>query len=197
MRLVRPECRKKKKHMTDRTDVTILVVDDQASIRRFELLILQRAGYRVTEARSGFEALALLREDKVFDLLIADIGMPGLTGVEMAAAIRTAYPDQKILYVTGRTDRLLDARSRWKGEAAFLEKPFSPRGLREAVSLLLYGTLNKPCETGRSGRSFLRLTDPNQRTAAMPSLTGPTNQASSNTTGSAKARVKAKKKGRR
>jgi CheY-like chemotaxis protein len=141
--------------MSDWTDPTVLVVDDQASIRRFELLILERAGYRVTEARSGFEALALLREDRVFDLLIADIGMPGPTGVEMAAAIRTTHPDQKILYVTGRIDRLLDARSRWKGEAAFLEKPFSPRGLREAVSLLLYGTLKRPCETSRSGGRFL------------------------------------------
>jgi CheY-like chemotaxis protein len=133
--------------MTARTGATVLVVDEQPSIRRFELLTLERAGYRVTEARSGFEALALLREGKVFDLLIADVWMPGLTGVEMAAAIRTTHPDQKILYVTGQIDRLLDSRARWKGDAAFLEKPFSPNGLRQAVSLLLYGTLQRPCET--------------------------------------------------
>ncbi|MEO8259836.1 MAG: response regulator [Acidobacteriota bacterium] len=122
---------------------TILVVDDQDAIRQFQRRTLEHAGYQVTEASSGFEALTLLGEGWLFDLVIADIGMPGLTGVEMASTIRTVHPDQKILYVTGQLDRLMNGRSLWEGEA-FLEKPFTLGGLREAVSLLLYGTVKKP-----------------------------------------------------
>jgi two-component system cell cycle sensor histidine kinase/response regulator CckA len=122
---------------------TILIVDDQDAIRQFQRRALENAGYRVTEASIGFEALTLLGEGRLFDLVIADIGMPGLTGVEMASTIRTVHPDQKILYVTGQLDRLMNGRSLWEGEA-FLEKPFTLSGLREAVSLLLYGTVKKP-----------------------------------------------------
>ena len=129
--------------MAHTNNASILVVDDQDGIRQFQRQALEHAGYQVTEANSGLEALALLEQGRLFDLVIADIVMPGLTGVEMAGTIRTAFPDQKILYVTGQLDRLMDARSLWEGEA-FLEKPFSVAALREAVSLLLYGTLNKP-----------------------------------------------------
>ena len=124
-------------------NASILVVDDQDGIRQFQRQALEHAGYQVTEANSGLEALALLEQGRLFDLVIADIAMPGLTGVEMAGSIRTVFPDQKILYVTGQLDRLMDARSLWQGEA-FLEKPFSLAALREAVSLLLYGSLRKP-----------------------------------------------------
>jgi CheY-like chemotaxis protein len=133
--------------MAHTDNASILVVDDQDGIRQFQRQALERAGYQVTEANSGLEALALLERGRQFDLVIADIVMPGLTGVEMAGAIRTAFPDQKILYVTGRLDQLMDARSLWEGEA-FLEKPFSLAALREAVSLLLYGTLTKPSASG-------------------------------------------------
>jgi two-component system cell cycle sensor histidine kinase/response regulator CckA len=130
-------------------NASILVVDDQDGIRQFQRQALEHAGYQVTEASSGLEALALLGQGRLFDLVIADIAMPGLTGVEMAGSIRTAFPDQKILYVTGQLDRLMDARSLWQGEA-FLEKPFSLAALREAVSLLLYGSLRKPSAGQRS-----------------------------------------------
>jgi two-component system cell cycle sensor histidine kinase/response regulator CckA len=129
--------------MAHTDNASILIVDDQDGIREFERQTLEHTGYQVTEANSGLEALALLEQGRQFDLIIADIAMPGLTGVEMAGTIRTAFPDQKILYVTGQLDRLLDVRSLWEGEA-FLEKPFSLAALREAVSLLLYGTLKKP-----------------------------------------------------
>jgi two-component system, cell cycle sensor histidine kinase and response regulator CckA len=124
-------------------NASVLVVDDQEGVRQLQRRALEHAGYEVTEASNGFEALELLEQGKLFDLVIADIVMPGLNGVEMACTIRTAFPDQKILYVTGQLDRLMDARSLWEGEA-FLEKPFSVAALREAVSLLLYGSLRKP-----------------------------------------------------
>jgi CheY-like chemotaxis protein len=129
--------------MAPSDQATVLVVDDQARIRHIQRLALERAGYVVTEATSGYRAIALFGEGHRFDVLIADIGMPGMSGVEMAFTIRTTHPDQKILYVTGQLERLMKARPLWEGEA-FLEKPFSVRGLCEAVSLLLYGTKKKP-----------------------------------------------------
>jgi FixJ family two-component response regulator len=58
----------------------------------------------------------------------------------MARRIRMVRPDLPVLYVTGHIDQVMDVRPLWEGEA-FLEKPFSAVGLREAVSLLLDGTL--------------------------------------------------------
>lgn len=121
--------------MTTFDHATVLVVDDQANVRHLQRRVLERAGYHVTEARSGYEAVALFGDGQRFDLLIADIAMPGMSGVEMAFTIRRMHPDQRILYVTGQLGRLINARPLWQGEA-FLEKPFSFRGLCEAVALL-------------------------------------------------------------
>lgn len=124
------------------TTPTLLVVDDEAPIRELARRIMEADGYTVTEASNGLEAIALLSQGAPLDLLLADLDMPELNGDEMVRRIRLARPDLKVLYVTGHIDRLMDARPLWEGEA-FLEKPFSPAGLREAASLLLYGTLRK------------------------------------------------------
>jgi two-component system, cell cycle sensor histidine kinase and response regulator CckA len=121
---------------------TVLVVDDEAGIRQIARRILEDGGYEITEAEGGLEAIALLAQGHPLDLLMADLDMPGLGGDEMVRRIRATRPDLKVLYVTGHIDRLLDARPLWEGEA-FLEKPFTPVGLREAISLLLYGTVKK------------------------------------------------------
>jgi two-component system, cell cycle sensor histidine kinase and response regulator CckA len=122
----------------------VLVVDDETPIRTMERRILEKNGYNILEAPGGEEAIALLQNGQQLDLLIADLDMPNLPGEEMVRRIRLARPDLKVLYVTAHIDRLLDVRSMlWEGEA-FLEKPFSADGLREAVSLLLYGTVRKP-----------------------------------------------------
>jgi CheY-like chemotaxis protein len=122
---------------------TILVVDDEAGIRTVARRALEDAGYQVLEASDGRAAIKLLAEGAELDLLIADLNMPGLDGNEMVRRIRTTRPDLKVLYVSGHISRLMDARPLWQGEA-FLNKPFTNEGLREAVSLLLYGTLKKP-----------------------------------------------------
>ena len=122
---------------------TILVVDDEEPIRQLARRVLEGAGYDVTEASSGLDAIALLAGAAPLDLLMADLDMPELGGDEMARRIRAARPDLRVLYVTGHIDRLMDARPvLWDGEA-FLDKPFSAAGLLEAVSLILYGTLKK------------------------------------------------------
>jgi two-component system cell cycle sensor histidine kinase/response regulator CckA len=120
--------------------LTVLVVDDESPIREVERRVLEEDGYRVTEAGNGLEAIDLLALGAPLDLLVADLDMPELGGDEMVRRIRGTRPDLKVLYVTGHIDKLMDARPLWEGEA-FLDKPFSVAGLREAVSLLLHGTL--------------------------------------------------------
>jgi CheY-like chemotaxis protein len=119
---------------------TVLVVDDEPMIRQISRRTLESCGYQVAEAASGLEAIELLSHGTPLDLLIADLDMPELTGDEMVRRIRGVRPDLKVLYVTGHIDLLMDARPLWDGEA-FLDKPFTPAGLREAVALLLHGTL--------------------------------------------------------
>ena len=121
---------------------TVLVVDDEASMRTLQRRVLEAAGYSVLEAANGAEGIARLAGDGRLDLIVADLEMPVLRGDEMVRRIRLARPDLPVLYVTGHIDRLMDARALWEREA-FLEKPFSAAGLREAVSLLLKGTLER------------------------------------------------------
>ena len=123
---------------------TVLVVDDEESIRLVVRRILEGSGYQITEATNGLEGIALLESGTPLDLLMADIDMPELSGDEMAVRIRKSRPDLKVLYVTGHIDKLMDERPLLWDCEAFLEKPFSAEGLLEAVALILYGTLKKP-----------------------------------------------------
>jgi CheY-like chemotaxis protein len=118
-----------------RTPPTVLVVDDEAPVRAIERRILEDLGYRVLEATNGTELVDQLAGGVRFDLLIADLDMPVVRGDDLAQRIRRARPDLRVLYVTGHAD-WLDGRSLLEGEA-FLAKPFSPAGLRDAVSALL------------------------------------------------------------
>src|SRR5579862_5700045 len=120
----------------------LLVVDDDRHSRELEQAILEPAGYQVLWASNGPLAIGMIETGTPLDLLIADLSMPEMNGVEMVRQIRRTRPDLKVLYVTGHIDLLMDVRPLGKNEA-FLEKPFTYRGLREAVSLLLYGTVTK------------------------------------------------------
>src|SRR5689334_4512339 len=123
----------------------VLVVDDEESIRTFAERVLRDGGYEVTVAESGAQALALIGDDPGrFDLFLIDVVMPHMTGHELAAHIRRINPDAKVLYFTGFSDRLFDAKlSLWVDEA-FVEKPVTVRGLLEAASLLLFGHTRGP-----------------------------------------------------
>jgi two-component system cell cycle sensor histidine kinase/response regulator CckA len=128
--------------MTKSQPPLVLVVDDEPPIREMERRFLEKRGYRVIEAPGGAEGVAMLKDGKAVDLLIADLDMPEIPGEEMVRQIRAVRPDLKVLYVTAHIDRLLDVRATlWEGEA-FLDKPFTSKGLEEAVALLLYGTLS-------------------------------------------------------
>ena len=129
----------------------VLVVDDEERIRMIERRILEGGGYRVMEAPGAPAAFEMFGRGVAPDVLIADLDMPGLSGEEMVRRVHAARPQQKVLYVTGNIDRLLDARSLLSDDEAFLDKPFTANGLLEAVSLLLTRriTVDAPKTRGR------------------------------------------------
>jgi two-component system cell cycle sensor histidine kinase/response regulator CckA len=117
----------------------ILMVDDERAICDLVAQILNAAGYDVTTLCRVEDAVALFNGGARFDLAVLDVVMPGMTGDELARVLRQRDPDAKILFLTGYAEALFRARPvLWAGEA-FLEKPFTPKGLEEAVSMMLYG----------------------------------------------------------
>jgi CheY-like chemotaxis protein len=122
----------------------VLVVDDEASNLRLAERILQAAGYAVTAASSGAEALAHVQERGPFDVYLLDVMMPGMRGTELADAIRSREPRALFLYFTAYSEALFTGARLLKENEAFVQKPVSKRELLEAVSLLLFNDLKGP-----------------------------------------------------
>ena len=121
---------------------TILIVDDEESVRAFVERVLNEAGYKTVVAAGGPQALEDAAKLGTFDLLVTDMMMPDMTGDELARRLRLNDSKLKILYLTGYSDRLFkDKVTLWEDEA-FLDKPCTVKSLREAVSLLLSGSVN-------------------------------------------------------
>lgn len=118
----------------------VLVVDDEDSVRRYVVHVLKAAGYQTSAASNAVEAMEAFKNGS-FDALVTDVMMPGMTGDELARQLRQSERGLKVLYLTGYSDRLFKEKvSLWVDEA-FLEKPFTSKGLREALSLLVFGRL--------------------------------------------------------
>ncbi len=117
---------------------SVLVIDDNPQIREVVHRVLTSAGYRVTTAASGQDALTLLDDpDVTADLALTDVVMPGLTGTAFAAQLQARRPDMKILFMSGY-ERPDDAGETWPGESLqVVGKPFSRASLLATVSRLL------------------------------------------------------------
>jgi hypothetical protein len=109
---------------------TILVVEDEGSVRRLTTRMLKQLGYEGLEAASPREALDLLgaRSDSV-DLLLTDVAMPGMSGRELVAKLREAHPSMKAVYMSGYTD----TSGELSDEVSLLTKPFTREQLAHAV----------------------------------------------------------------
>jgi two-component system, cell cycle sensor histidine kinase and response regulator CckA len=119
----------------------ILVVDDEPAVREFVERVLTNAGYIVATASGGAHACGIIREHSEFDLIVADVRMPGMSGPEFIGRVREERPGMTVLYLTAYNDELFKERFALADNEAFLDKPSSVRGLLEAVSLLLCGHL--------------------------------------------------------
>lgn len=122
---------------------TVAVVDDDPMMLDVLQRILQRENFELLTAGGGPALLANLDAHAGnVDLLVTDFAMPEMQGRELAARLRGRYPAIKVLYQTGFSDLLFEHCAELEEGAAFVEKPFTSRGLREAVRMVLFGTLN-------------------------------------------------------
>jgi two-component system cell cycle sensor histidine kinase/response regulator CckA len=117
-----------------RPATTILVVDDQRFARRVAYRILSEAGYRVLEAEDSEEALDALRiiRGRV-DLLMIDVVLPGLDGVELANHVREEWPDRRILFMSAYAAEVLAEHGLAYLDVPFLAKPYTRGEVRAKV----------------------------------------------------------------
>ncbi len=115
---------------------TILVVDDEDQVREVVCMVLERAGYVVSEAHDGDEALSLYRENPP-DVVVTDLVMQRMGGLQLIERLREEFPDAKIIAISAYVDALTDPRTH--GADKSLRKPFSIEELRSAVEELLEG----------------------------------------------------------
>jgi CheY-like chemotaxis protein len=117
---------------------TVLVVEDDAQVRRLTTSRLADLGYRVIECSDGPDALALLDTGRHVDLLFTDVVMPGgLNGRQLAEAARRQRPDLKILLTSGYADGALAGREPDDEAFTILTKPYSKRILAERLRTTL------------------------------------------------------------
>jgi signal transduction histidine kinase/CheY-like chemotaxis protein len=119
---------------------TLLVVEDEKAVRRATARILEEAGYRVIEARSGPEALELFQAHQV-DLVVSDVVMPGgLSGPDLAERLRLLRPGLPVVLASGYGGEHLEKRGPLPREVQLLNKPFAAATLLDAVRRGLEGT---------------------------------------------------------
>jgi two-component system, cell cycle sensor histidine kinase and response regulator CckA len=117
---------------------TILVVDDEPEIRKLVGAMMVQFGYRVLTADSGEHALKLFRNHEgPFELLIADVVAPGMSGPMLADKLTALQPDLKVLYMTGYDGRNVVQKYVVEKGQALLIKPFTLSGLRNRIEELL------------------------------------------------------------
>ncbi len=121
----------------------ILIVDDEEPLANLGKNVLERLGYIATRSLSPVEALTLVRaQPDAFDLVITDLNMPGLSGLELARKLLEIRPGLRIILTTGYSATLTSEAVREAGISELLHKPYDIRGLSEAVSRLLAETRN-------------------------------------------------------
>ena len=117
---------------------TILLVDDEDSVRGVAQRALERQGYTVLMARHAKEALEICAQhaDPVH-LLITDVVMPVMSGIDLAEQVTASYPETSVLYISGHVEEAAIQHVLQGQDAAFLQKPFTPTILRQRVRELL------------------------------------------------------------
>ena len=113
---------------------TVLLVEDEAIVRTLAEAILTRKGYTVVCAADGASALELLPGGEVqVDLLLTDVVMPGMDGMQLYERARALQPDLRVVFMSGYTDNVLTPQGVLDGRFVFLRKPFTVNGLATRV----------------------------------------------------------------
>jgi CheY-like chemotaxis protein len=117
---------------------TILLVEDQAPLLELSREFLQRLGYRVLAADLPEKAIQVSRDlGGKIDMLLTDVLMPGMNGLELASHLRKQRPEMKVLYVSGFADRAFENSGGPGSDEAFMEKPYSFHELAHKIREML------------------------------------------------------------
>jgi two-component system, cell cycle response regulator CpdR len=122
--------------MADNMIQKILLAEDDNDMRRFLVKALERAGYNVMSYDNGASAYDRLREEP-FSLLLTDIVMPEMDGIELARRATELDPDLKVMFITGFAAVALNPDSKAPKDAKVLSKPFHLRELVDEVNKML------------------------------------------------------------
>jgi PAS domain S-box-containing protein len=121
-------------------DETVLVVDDEPTVRMLIVDVLRDAGYTAIEAADGPTGLTVLRSDARIDLLITDVGLPGgMNGRQVADAGRMVRPDLKVLFITGYAENAVVRNGQLDPGMAIVTKPFAIESLGNKIREMIDG----------------------------------------------------------
>jgi CheY-like chemotaxis protein len=119
---------------------TILVVEDEAAVREAAVATLTGLGYKILEAASGRDALAIAADGLAIDLLFTDVVMPGgMSGHTLAQELRKSRPGLRVLYCSGYTENAILQQNRLNGDTGLLQKPYRRHDLARKVRAILDG----------------------------------------------------------
>ena len=118
---------------------TVLLVEDEPSVRGLAVMILRRLGYKVLEAASGNEALSIVDKttDVTIDLLLTDVVMPQMSGKQLADRLHASHPEIKVLFASGYTEDAIVEQGILLPGLNFLHKPYTPSILAQRVREVL------------------------------------------------------------
>ncbi|MBI2678389.1 MAG: PAS domain S-box protein [Candidatus Koribacter versatilis] len=117
---------------------TVLVVEDEAGVRALVRKFLERSGYRVLEAASGDQALAMAEKERgKIHLLLTDVVLPRMSGSELSKRLVQARPEMRVLYMSGYTDDAIVHHGVLSAGAAFVQKPFTADSLARKIREIL------------------------------------------------------------
>ncbi len=117
---------------------TILLVEDEVAVRQLILNKLSTEGYKIYDAGNGLEALELTKDGlKSVDLVVTDIVMPHMGGVELVAELKKKWPDVNVLFISGYTENTAVKEKAWDQKINFLQKPFALHELCSRVENLI------------------------------------------------------------
>jgi hypothetical protein len=142
-----------------RGDETVVLVEDEPLVKNLVGEVLRKSGYQVMEFANGREALTRVKNHSgLIHLLVTDVVMPGMSGIELARQLAPGRPQLRVLFVSGYTDDLVERQGVLQPGRAFLQKPFNPDTLLRRVRMLLDAPASVPDEgaappDGRPARS--------------------------------------------
>ena len=112
---------------------TVLVVEDDEDVCEMACISLKRYGYNVLKAPGGRQAIEIVRSGKKIDLLLTDVVMPVMGGIELAGELKKIAPGLKIIFCSGYTDSHILNKEIVEERASFIQKPYAPRALARKV----------------------------------------------------------------